>query len=117
MKFIILFFLISRYVYCSAQNEAKQWVVNKNVIEFENGEIKVVDSLAKGYFVFDSTFIGENPIANICDAKGKLLMYATNNNIYNKYHEIIENGASIINNYQKNNLLIIPTGIKKKNIM
>jgi gliding motility-associated-like protein len=81
---IILFF--TGYLFC--QKEANNWYFGYNAgISFNNGKAEVL---------LDSQMSTDEGCSSISDADGNLLFYTDGITVYNKKHEIMQNGTGLM---------------------
>ncbi|OSY88388.1 hypothetical protein WH52_06410 [Tenacibaculum holothuriorum] len=97
LTIIISFFSLLTF----AQNEVSNWYFGEKAgLKFENGRVNILN---------DGKINAPAGCSSISDENGNLLFYTNGNTIWNKNHEIMENGESIggdINIFQ--NSIIIP---------
>lgn len=101
MNKIIPFFFLLIAISLHAQNETSHWYFgNKAALKFENGRLITLD---------DSAMNTPAGSASISNSNGELLFYSDGATVWNRNHEIMENGSGLagdINGFQSN--IIIP---------
>ncbi|WP_196886148.1 T9SS type B sorting domain-containing protein [Aureivirga sp. CE67] len=84
-KFIYIFLLI--FYFSHSQNESNIWYFGKNAgLDFSSGEPIPIS---------DSAMITKEGCSTICDTDGNLLFYTDGITVFNKSHEIMENGEEL----------------------
>ncbi len=96
---ILIFFGISCYGY--GQNNGNIWYFGNNAgLDFNNGHLNVKN---------DGSMIAEAGCASVCNNEGNLLFYTNGNKVWNRNHNIMLNGDSLIGRPIVNqNSVIIP---------
>lgn len=99
-KIIQFFFLLIAFSFY-AQNETSNWYFgNKAALKFENGRLISLD---------DSAMDAPAGCASISNANGELLFYSNGATVWNRNHQIMENGSGLAgdtNSFQST--IIIP---------
>jgi gliding motility-associated-like protein len=101
MNKIIRFFFLLIAFSLHAQNETSNWYFgNKAALKFENGRLITLD---------DSAMDAPAGSASISNANGELLFYSNGATVWNRNHQIMENGSGLAgdtNSFQST--IIIP---------
>jgi len=101
MKTYVFFFFLLIYISINAQNETINWYFgNKAALNFDRARLKVLN---------DSEMDTPAGSASISNEDGLLMFYSDGTTVWNRNHEIMENGSGLAgdnNNFQS--AIIIP---------
>jgi hypothetical protein len=102
---IIIFFLLTICVECFGQKQANVWYFGAYAgIDFNNGN---PTALLNGQLTFP---IGENHnegTSTISDSSGSLLLYSDGMTVWNRSHQIMQNGTGLLGNFSSTQSSII----------
>lgn len=105
MRKIILIFLLMTWEFCSGQKQGNIWYFGDHAgLDFNSG-VPVSISDGQTYLQYGHA----EGTAVICDSAGSLLFYSNGEKIWNRNHQIMMNGDSILSNFSSTqSSLIIP---------
>ena len=87
MKKILLFFLLLKAVFIFSQNQTINWNFgNKAALNFNGAQVNVLP---------DSEMNTPAGCSSISDKQGNLLFYTNGKTVWNKEHQIMENGDAL----------------------
>ena len=100
MKYLIYFLLLLSYT-LYGQHETSNWYFGQNAaLNFDRGQVSVLNN---------SSMVAPAGCASISDENGNLLFYTNGETVWNKNHDIMENGEDLRGNKEHfQNSIIIP---------
>ena len=100
MKYLIYLLLLLSYTFYG-QHETSNWYFGQNAaLNFDRGQISVLNN---------SSMVAPAGCASISDENGNLLFYTNGETVWNKNHDIMENGEDLRGNKEHfQNSIIIP---------
>ncbi|WP_196885067.1 T9SS type B sorting domain-containing protein [Aureivirga sp. CE67] len=107
-KFALTLFLIVFFYNCFSQQITTTWYFGSNAgIHFDNGNVSAL---------LDGELITDEGCASISDSNGDLLFYTDGSVVYNKNHEVMENGQGLYGDFSSTHSAIIIPKPEDENI-
>lgn len=98
MKYLFLLFLLIPSI-CSSQFTTIKWYFGYNAgIDFSSDNPKILN---------DGKIVSNEGVATVCDEFGKLLFYSDGKNVWNRTHQLMDNGTELSGNTSSTNAAYI----------